>query len=204
MPKQQRTGQLPLRYVLCDFGSPRPPNESVTGKVEGRRLAASWWVGADDAFMDTLHEHTFDDVLTSCLTWRRWLVRQMGGFVPDVDAEIIAAIWEQYVAGVTDRDALFGAARTTLRRVSRHENRQTNARLQRAVAATRPADSFDELVERVAAEQMVARLAIPAKAREWVRVMSVGGSALRPAMITGRRWADRTRDQIAKESRHAA
>ena len=154
--------------------------------------------------MGTLHEYTFDDVLTSCMTWRRWLVRQMGGFIPDVDAEITAAIWEQYAAGVTDRDALFGAARTALRRVSRHENRQSSARLQLAVAATRPADSFDELVDRVAAEQMVARLAIPAKAREWVRVMSVGGSAPRPAMITGRRWADRTRDQIAKESRHAA
>ena len=154
--------------------------------------------------MDTLHEHTFDDVLTSCLTWRRWLVRQMGGFVPDVDAEITASIWEQYAAGVTDRDALFGAARTALRRVSRHESRQTGSRLRLAVAATGSADSFDELVERVAAEQMVARLAIPAKAREWVRVMSVGGSAPRPAMITGRRWADRARDQIAKESRHAA
>jgi hypothetical protein len=154
--------------------------------------------------MDTLDEYTFDDVLTSCLTWRRWLVRQMGGFIPDVDAEITAAIWEQYAAGVTDRDVLFGAARTALRRVSRHENRQTSARLQFAVATARPADSFDELVDRVAAEQTVARLAIPAKAREWVRVMSVGGSASRPAMITGRRWADRARDQIAKERRHAA
>lgn len=154
--------------------------------------------------MDTLHEHTFDHVLTSCLTWRRWLVRQMDGFVPDVDAEITAAIWEQFAAGVTDRDALFSAARTALRRVSRHESRQTGARLRVAVAASRPADAFDELVERVAAEQTVARLAIPAKAREWVRVMSVGGSAARPAMITGRRWADRTRDQIAKDNRHAA
>ena len=154
--------------------------------------------------MDTLDERTFDEVLTSCLTWRRWLIRQMDGFIPDVDAEITAAIWEQYVAGVTDRDALFSAARTALRRVSRHENRQTNARLQLAVAATRSADSFDELVGRIAAEQMVARLEVPAKAREWVRVMSVGGSAARPAMITGRRWADRARDQIVKESRHAA
>ena len=161
-------------------------------------------VGADDAPMDTPQEHTFDDVLTVCLTWRRWLVRQMGGFVPDVDAEITAAIWEQYVAGVTDRDTLFGAARTALRRASRRESRQSSTRLQLAVAATRPADSFDELVDRIGAEQMVARLAIPVKAREWVRVMSVGGSAPRPAMITGRRWADRTRDQIAKEERHAA
>ena len=161
-------------------------------------------VGADDAPMDTPQEHTFDDVLTVCLTWRRWLVRQMGGFVPDVDAEITAAIWEQYVAGVTDRDTLFGAARTALRRASRHESRQTTTRLQLAVAATRSADSFDELVERVAAEQMVARLAIPVKAREWVRVMSVGGSATRPAMITGRRWADRARERITRENRHAA
>ena len=154
--------------------------------------------------MDTLDEYTFDEVLASCMAWRRWLVRQMGGFIPDVDAEITASIWEQYAGGVTDRDALFGAARTALRRVSRRENRQTTARLQLAVTATRQTDSFDELVDRVAAEQMVARLAIPAKAREWVRVMSVGGSAPRPAMITGRRWADHTRDRIAKESRHAA
>jgi len=154
--------------------------------------------------MDTLDERTFDEVLTSCLTWRRWLIRQMDGFIPDVDAEITAAIWEQYAAGVTDRDALFSAARTALRRVSRHENRQANARLQLAVAANRLADSFDELVDRIAAEQIVARLAIPVKAREWVRVMSVGGSAARPAMITGRRWADRARAQMVKESRHAA
>ena len=100
-PKLHRTGQLPLRAVLCDFGCPRPPNESVPGKGERRRLAASWWVDVDDAPMDTLDERTFDEVLASCLTWRRWLVRQMGGFVPDVDAEITAAIWEQYVAGVT-------------------------------------------------------------------------------------------------------
>jgi len=128
----------------------------------------------------------------------------MGGFIPDVDAEITAAIWEQYAAGVTERDALFSAARTALRRVSRRENRQTNARLQLAVAATRSADSFDELVDRIAAEQVVAGLEVPAKAREWVRVMSVGGAAPRPAMITGRRWADSTRDQIVKGSRHAA
>ena len=154
--------------------------------------------------MDTLHEHTFDDVLASCLVWRRWLVRQMGGFIPDVEAEITAAIWEQYAAGVTDRDVLFGAARTALRRVSRRENRQTCARLQLVVEAARPADSFDELVDRVAAEQIVAGLVIPAKALAWVRVMSVGGSAQRRAMITGRRWADLAREQIAKESHHAA
>jgi len=154
--------------------------------------------------MDTLHGHTFDDVLASCVTWRRWLVRQMAGCIPDVDAEITAAIWEQYAAGVTDRDALFSAARTALRRVSRHESRQSNARLQLAVAASRSADAFDELVDRVAAEQTVARLEIPDKAREWVRVMSLGGSAARPEMIAGRRWADRARDQIAKERRHAA
>ena len=155
--------------------------------------------------MDTNSTPSFDEIFEQCHIWRRWLIRRWDGRIPDIVEEITAAMWEQYTLGVTDRNRLFEATRTALRRTARREARHVRiVQLERSMT-TGPGDVYDELVERVAASQTVRQLSVPAKASEWVRVMSEGGSAPRPAMLCGRRWADRAgRELRIREAHHAA
>jgi hypothetical protein len=152
--------------------------------------------------MDTTPTPSFNEIFEQCHVWRQWLIRQWNGRIPDIVEEITAAMWEQYTLGVTDRNRLFEATRTALRRTARREARHVRiVQLERAMA-TGPGDVYDELVEQVAASQTVRQLSVPAKAREWVRVMTEGGSASRPAMIRGRRWADRVGRELRIREAH--
>ena len=155
--------------------------------------------------MDTDPIPSFNVIFEQCHIWRRWLIRRWDGRLPDIGEEIAAAMWEQYMLGVTDRDRLFEATRTALRRTARREARQVRiVQLERAMT-TGPGDVYDDLVEQIAAGQTGRRLAVPANASEWVRVMSEGGSAPRQAMLRGRRWADRARRELRSgEAHHAA
>ena len=154
--------------------------------------------------MDTNPTPSFDEIFEQCHIWRRWLISRWNGQIPDIGEEILAAMWEQYTLGVTDRNRLFEATRTALRRTARREARHVrNVQLERAMT-TGPGDVYDELVEQVAASQTVSQLSVPAKASEWVRVMTQGGSAPRPAMLCGRRWADRAARELRLREAHDA
>ncbi len=131
------------------------------GPVWWRWLAASWQPGFDDRPMSDHAE--FYDIYDASRIWRRFLRRRWAR-VPDIDAEIDAAMWEHYHAGVTEQRALFDAVSATVRRYVRREQRAWDA--QRLHAALSDSDGSDrpvaeEVVERLAAESILSAIEIP-------------------------------------------
>jgi hypothetical protein len=142
---------------------------------------------------------TFDELLVRSATWRRWLTRRYQTYA-DADAEITAAMWEQYAAGVDDIDRMFAAARTAIRRMTRSEHRFSRWRDPQGCARTvllvdcGDQDQYERLEARLDAAGAVAELDIPARARQWAASVSSGVSAPPPAMLAGRRWAKQVRN----------
>ena len=141
---------------------------------------------------------SFAVVVAAGVGWQRWLKRSWQGLIPDLDEEIVAAVWEQYQAGVVDQDRLFAATRVSLRRVARREGRAGRVAhaARSGLGLDGGVDAYERVMERLVATEVVAGLVVPARAEAWVRVMSVGGSASARSMESGRRWANRVRDEL--------
>lgn len=151
--------------------------------------------------MDASLGELFEVVWAEGFRWRREL-RRRWRFLPDLEAEMRAAVWEQLVLGRSDQAELFAAACVAVRRAVRREQRQYRLALLRF--ADGAADPFDELVERVDAERVARGLTIPSKAERWVEVKTVGGRASRAEMVIGRRWANSVRSDLMGGGHHAA
>lgn len=128
--------------------------------------------------------------------WQRAL-RRRWWFLPDLDAEIRAAVWEQYLAGVTDQRRLFAAACVAVRRVQRCELRWRQARLSMDVERPVVVD-VDGLASRIDAARVVRGLPVPVQAAPWVQMMSHGDNPGLPRldMDEGRWWANVVRDHL--------
>jgi hypothetical protein len=155
---------------------------------------------------DDTTRSSFDDLLARCLVWRRWLAGQPWvRFLPDVDAEIVAAIWELYAAGVDDPDRMFAHARVRVTRLARQERRFARSRtfVDRSAAGCFEAEAPERVLGRLDATRAVAGLTVPPRAQRWVCAVTFGAPASPAAMKAGRRWANQVRDNRLAV-RHAA
>ncbi|MFN6121305.1 MAG: hypothetical protein ACK5CE_16955 [Actinomycetes bacterium] len=151
--------------------------------------------------MDTSPGQLFEVVWEEGSRWQQ-VLRRRWRFLPDVDAEMRAAVWEQLVLGRSDQSELFAAASVAVRRSARREQRQH--RLASRRFADGAGDPFEDLVGRIDAERAAADLTVPARAERWVEVMTVGGRASRGEMVSGRRWANSVRPGLLEGGHHAA
>lgn len=144
----------------------------------------------------------FEQLRTESWIWRKFLLRRWD-WVPDADAELDAAMWTAYTAGITDERGLFSAASTALRRAGRYHQRHQRPPVA-AMAHDPQLDIGDTVVDRVAARQALACVEIPDTARHWIHAVTTGETGERTQMLHGRYWANKTRKTLELKGHHHA
>jgi hypothetical protein len=139
--------------------------------------------------------------MRSSLMWR------CGGLVEDPKAEVDAAVWEQIVAGERDAVAIYWRTVSHLRRLKRREIRRREFEL-RTVSDVKfgelasAEDETEALVERLAAEELVATLrpAPTPGAVDWLDHMSRPRGDAPPmrssTKMAGARWLQQVRERV--------
>ncbi len=164
------------------------------------QLAASWRRVSSPGVMhtNTTTRTAFDDVYDRMSRWRRWMIRRYPTF-DDVAAVIDESLWEQHVAGITDDRTMMRTAENAVRRHVRQEVRFTAVRQHlNAQLSTEVLDSVeDRVVATVDARDCLGRIEIPPRAWTWLQRHDRTGSLSPSDEIYGRRWAARTRKELA-------
>ena len=167
-------------------------------------LAAIWQaVSSPGAMSTTTTTPTtttteFDAVYRRLIRWRHWMIRRYPTF-EDVGAIIDESFWAQHLDGVTEDQRLIRTAEIAVRRHVRSECRMTDLRGRlMEIVKNDPQESIEErVVESVAASQCVRRIDIPPRAWTWLQRDQQPGTLSAADESYGRRWAARTRKELA-------
>jgi hypothetical protein len=163
-----------------------------------RRRAAAWQGAVLSVRMDHSCEELFDRVWAESWRWRRVLHRRWR-YLPDLDAEIRAAMWERVATGVVEQRELFAAACVAVRRAQRHEARQE--RVRSLPPPTVASDPFEEVERWLDVCQVLRSIDVPARSASWVRAKVLGEQATPAEMQAGQRWARSVRQSMDREVR---
>ena len=190
-----------------------------------------WWAfargcptGDAQRTVPAMTDTTFDEVLANTTEMRARVAARWARWVDDVEADIIAAMWEAHAAGERDVARLKRLAETACRHAARRaQSFQAPVRLvagyevpsrmlgwrsldRVALAVDRVAavSEVDVLVDRLAAQQTLSAAGeLPAVVRRWLD--PVARRQLTPTeMNRCLRWRNTAREQLVKETSNAA